>query len=128
VGTKFIATHEAHTGRGYKEKMVEINEDDTVVSRAYTGKTCRVIRTAWTQQFEDQPEKLKKFPEQVMVAAGAGVQQLGSGPDVVLDTDKAFMACGQAAGAVKEIVPARQVVEEFMDGCRRAIDRLSSLK
>jgi enoyl-[acyl-carrier protein] reductase II len=128
VGTKFIATHEAHTGQGYKEKMVEINEDDTVVSRAYTGKTCRVIRTSWTQQFEDHPEKLKKFPEQVMLAAGAGVQQLGSGPDVILDTDKAFMACGQAAGAVKEIVPARQVVEEFMEGCRRTIDRLASLR
>ena len=127
VGTKFIATHEAHTGQGYKERMVEINEDDTVISRAYTGKTCRVIRTEWSQQFEEHPEKLKKFPEQVMVAAAAGVQQLGSGPDVVLDTNRAFMACGQAAGAVKEIVPARQVVEEFMDGCRRAIARLSSL-
>ena len=30
VGTKFIATHEAHTGRGYKEKMVEINEEAIV--------------------------------------------------------------------------------------------------
>ena len=50
VGTKFIATHEAHTGVGYKEKIVEIKEDDTVVSRAYTGKTCRVIRTEWTQE------------------------------------------------------------------------------
>ena len=57
----------------------------------------------------------------------AGVQQLGSGPDVVLDTNRAFMACGQAAGAVKEIVPARQVVEEFMEGCRRAIDRMVSM-
>jgi enoyl-[acyl-carrier protein] reductase II len=127
VGTRFIATNEAHTGQGFKEKMVEINEDDTVISRAYTGKTCRVIRTEWTQQFEDHPEKLKKFPEQVMAAMSAGVQQLGSGPDVVLDTNRAFMACGQAAGAVKSIVPARQIVEEFMDGCHKAISRLNSL-
>ena len=127
VGTKFIATHEAHTGVGYKEKIVEINEDDTVVSRAYTGKTCRVIRTAWTQEFEEHPERLKKFPEQVMLAAQNGIQQLGSGPSVVLDTDRAFMACGQAAGAIKEIVPARQVVEEFMEGCRATIDRLGKL-
>ena len=127
VGTKFIATHEAHTGKGFKEKMVEINEDDTVISRAYTGKTCRVIRTDWTQQFENDPSTLKKFPEQVMLAASQGIQQLGVGPEVTLDTNRAFMACGQAAGAVKEIVPARQVVEEFMDGCRKAIDRLGSL-
>jgi enoyl-[acyl-carrier protein] reductase II len=127
VGTRFIATNEAHTGQGFKEKMVEINEDDTVISRAYTGKTCRVIRTEWTQQFEEHPENLKKFPEQVMAAMSAGVQQLGTGPEEVLDTNRAFMACGQAAGAVKSIVPARQIVEEFMDGCRKAISRLNSL-
>ena len=62
-----------------------------------------------------------------MLAAQNGIQQLGSGPTVTLDTNRAFMACGQAAGAIKEIVPARQVVEEFMDGCRKAIARLSSL-
>ena len=33
VGTRFIATNEAHTGQGFKEKMVEINEDDTVMSK-----------------------------------------------------------------------------------------------
>ena len=62
-----------------------------------------------------------------MAAMSAGIQQLGVGPDVKLDTNRAFMACGQAAGAIKEIVPARKVVEEFMDGCRAAIARLNSL-
>lgn len=128
MGTRFIATHEAHTGRGFKEKMVEIAEDGTVISRAYTGKTCRVIRTDWTNYWEEHPQDLKGFPGQVIAAMEAGVQQLGTGPDVELDTNKAFMACGQAAGAVTDIVSARRVVEEVMEGCRAAIDRLAGLR
>jgi enoyl-[acyl-carrier protein] reductase II len=126
MGTKFIATHEAHTGRGFKEKMLETPEDGTVISKGYTGKTCRVIRTEWTNHFEQHPEELQPFPQQVMTAMQAGVQQLGTGPDVTLDTNRAFMACGQAVGAIDEIKPARQVVEEIMDDARRTLKRLAA--
>jgi enoyl-[acyl-carrier protein] reductase II len=128
IGTKFIATHEAHTGQGFKEKIIASAEDDVVVSRGYTGKTCRVIRTEWTNYWEKHPEELQGFPGQAMAAVQAGVQQLGTGPDVVLDTNKAFMAAGQAVGAIHEIKPARQVVDEIMSEARRTLERLAALK
>ena len=128
IGTKFIATHEAHTGRGYKEKMLEMAEDDTVVSKAYTGKTCRVARTEWTQYFEEHPEELQGFPGQAIATIQAGIHHLGVGPEVELDTNRAFMAIGQAVGAIDEIVPARQVVAEIMDEARRTLERLSALR
>lgn len=125
IGTRFIATHEAHTGRGYKEKMLEMAEDDTVVSRAYTGKTCRVARTEWTQYFEEHPDELQGFPGQAIATIQAGIHHLGVGPEVELDTNRAFMAIGQSVGAIDEIVPARQVVEEIMDDARRTLARLA---
>ena len=69
IGTRFIATPEARAVTGYKEALVERGEDETVVSRAYTGKTCRVVRNEWTQHFEEHPEELKPFPEQIFAAA-----------------------------------------------------------
>jgi enoyl-[acyl-carrier protein] reductase II len=128
MGTRFIATPEAHTGRGYKEKMLETPEDGTVISRGYTGKTCRVIRTEWSDHFDAHPEELQGFPGQVIAAMQAGVQQLGTGPDEELDTTRAFMACGQAVGAIDRIVPAREVVAEIMDGARAALERLARLR
>jgi enoyl-[acyl-carrier protein] reductase II len=128
IGTRFIATHEAHTGRGYKEKMLEMAEDDTVVSKAYTGKTCRVARTEWTQYFEEHPDELQGFPGQAIATIQAGIHHLGVGPEVELDTNRAFMAIGQAVGAIDEIVPARQVVTEIMDEARRTLERLSALR
>jgi enoyl-[acyl-carrier protein] reductase II len=128
IGTKFIATHEAHTGNGYKEKMLTMAEDDTVISKAYTGKTCRVARTEWTQHFDEHPEELQGFPGQAIATIQAGIDHLGVGPETTLDTNKAFMAIGQAVGAIDEIVPAKQVVDEIMTQARETLERLAALR
>lgn len=128
IGTKFIATHEAHTGNGYKEKMLTMAEDDTVISKAYTGKTCRVARTEWTEHFEKHPEELQGFPGQAIATIQAGIDHLGVGPETTLDVNKAFMAIGQAVGAIDEIVPAKQVVDEIMSQARETLERLAALR
>src|SRR4029079_15194437 len=63
IGTRFIATPEARAVIGYKEALVGLAEDGTVVSRAYTGKTCRVVGNDWTRHYEEHPEQLAPFPE-----------------------------------------------------------------
>jgi enoyl-[acyl-carrier protein] reductase II len=128
IGTKFIATHEAHTGNGYKEKMLTMAEDDTVISKAYTGKTCRVARTEWTEHFDKHPEELQGFPGQAIATIQAGIDHLGVGPETTLDVNKAFMAIGQAVGAIDEIVPAKQVVDEIMTQARETLERLAALR
>ena len=60
--TRFIATPEARSVDGYKETLLATAEDGTVISRAYTGKTCRVVRNEWTQHFDEHPEELQPFP------------------------------------------------------------------
>src|SRR4029077_21046773 len=58
VGTRFIATPEARAVPGYKDALVQIGEDGTTISRAYTGKTLRAVRNEWTQYVEEHPEEL----------------------------------------------------------------------
>ena len=128
IGTRFIATPEARAVQGYKETLLAIHEDGTVISRGFTGKTCRVARTEWTQHFDEHPEELQGFPAQAIATIQAGIDHLGVGPDVILDTNKAFMVIGQAVGAIDEIKPARQVVAEIMDEARRTLERLADLK
>jgi enoyl-[acyl-carrier protein] reductase II len=45
VGTRFIATPEARSVLGYKDKLLASREDQTTVSRAYSGKTMRTTTT-----------------------------------------------------------------------------------
>src|SRR5205807_8550123 len=68
IGTRFIATPEARSVTGYKDTLIRIGEDGTTISRAYTGKTCRVVRNSYPQYFEEHPEALQPFPAQVMRA------------------------------------------------------------
>ena len=44
MGTRFLASHEARTVPGYKERMLQTTSRDTQITAAYTGKPCRVIR------------------------------------------------------------------------------------
>lgn len=128
IGTRFIATPEANTGRGYKETLVGLAEDGTVVSRAYTGKTCRVVRTSWTNHFEQHPEELEKFPNQIVKAAQSGVTMLGVDESVELDTDRAFMPAGQGVGAIRSIEPAGDIVRSMIAEAEAVIDRIAALR
>ncbi|MFM8564103.1 MAG: NAD(P)H-dependent flavin oxidoreductase [Acidimicrobiia bacterium] len=121
MGTRFIATPEAHAPNAYKQTLLELPEDGTVVSRAYTGKTCRVVRTDWTQHFEEHPEELKRFPEQVGVSVGAGANHMGAPPEVEVDPKREFMPAGQGVGAVRELVPAGDLVRQIVREAEQVI-------
>ncbi len=125
MGTRFIATPEAHAPNAYKQTLLELPEDGTVVSRAYTGKTCRVVRTEWTQHFEDHPEELKRFPEQVGVSVGAGANHMGAPPEVEVDPKREFMPAGQGVGAVRELVPAGDLVRQIVREAEQIVAAMS---
>ena len=126
VGTRFIATPEARAVPGYKDTLVRIHEDDTVVSRAYTGKTCRVVRTAYTQYFEEHPDELQPFPAQVGRATRDGAFHLGGDETTQVDLEKEFMPAGQGAGAIATLTPAGELVRQFVAEAEAAIDRMVS--
>ena len=128
VGTRFIATHEAQAVNGYKEKLLEIGEDGTVVSRAFTGKTCRVVRNAWTNHFEEHPEELKKFPDQAFASGRAGVNHLGFPNGTEVDVDREFMPAGQGAGAIHGLVPAGDLVASMVREAEEMIDRIAAIR
>ena len=127
VGTRFIATPEARTVDGYKETLLALPEDGTVVSRAFTGKTCRVVRNDWTQRFEEHPEELQPFPAQGAVAARAGATHLGDHGGAPVDLRREFMPCGQGVGAIDALVPAGELVVRFVEEAEHALAQASAL-
>jgi enoyl-[acyl-carrier protein] reductase II len=126
VGTRFIATPEARTVAGYKETLIDLPDDGTVISRGFTGKTCRVVRNDWTQHFEEHPEELQPFPTQAVVAARAGVNHLGDHTGKPVDLEREFMPTGQGAGAIRSLVPAGELVVRIVEEAERALSRASA--
>src|SRR5918992_5919912 len=77
LGTRFIATPEARSTPGYKDALLETAEDGTAISRAWTGKTLRVVRNGYTQWFEEHPDELAPFPAQFGRSLSDGANHLG---------------------------------------------------
>jgi enoyl-[acyl-carrier protein] reductase II len=124
VGTRFIATPEARAVNGYKDALLTIAEDATVVSRAYTGKTCRVVRNDWTEHYERHPEELQPFPGQVLASSQAGANHLGAPDGTEVDVRREFMPCGQGVGAIDRLIPAGELVRAIVVEAERTIARL----
>ena len=128
IGTRFIATPEAQAVNGYKDALLASAEDDTVISKSYTGKTCRVVRNDWTKHFEEHPDELKPFPTQAGVSARAGVNHLGYPNGTAVDADKEFMPAGQGVGAIKELIPAADIVRSMVKDAEQIIERLAAVR
>jgi enoyl-[acyl-carrier protein] reductase II len=126
VGTRFIATPEARAVPGYKETLLRTHEDGTTITRAYTGKTCRVVENAYTKAFEAEGGTPEPFPMQVIKSMQDGANHLGgdeSTPDV--DPDREFWPAGQGVGAIDELVPAGELVARFVREAEEAMGVLS---
>jgi len=129
VGTRFIATPEARSAPGYKDTLLATGEDGTVVSRAFSGKPMRVVRNDTTQHFEEHPEELKPFPEQLVVATAGGFLHLPEGDDAEgVDPERECYPAGQGVGAIHEVVPAAELVRRFVADAEEALARAESAR
>ena len=128
IGTRFIATPEARAVNGYKEALVASREDDTVISRSYTGKPCRVVRNEWTNHYEEHPEDIKTFPLQAIASSQANVNHLGYPSGTNVDTSREFYPAGQGAGAVSELIPAGKLVRDIVAQAEEILQKLARIK
>jgi enoyl-[acyl-carrier protein] reductase II len=123
IGTRFIATPEARAVPGYKDALIATPEDGTVVSRAFTGKTLRAVRNQVTQHYEEHPEELKPFPDQMIVSTTGGFLHLPQGDEATdVDPNRECYPAGQGIGAIHDLVPAAELVRRFVDEAERALD------
>jgi enoyl-[acyl-carrier protein] reductase II len=100
---------------GYKDALLAAREDSTTISRAFSGKTMRVLRNGYTRHFEDHPEELQPFPGQLGRSMQDGAWHLGGGgltPGV--DPDREGYPAGQDVGAISALEPALDLVRRIV--------------
>jgi len=109
MGTRFIATNEAYGHDNYKRKIVAIDEEGTIVHRGATGNPCRAIRNDFTREWEKRAAEILPFPLQAQrVGFPAAIRAREEG-----HVEAGHAACGQSAGLINEIVPAREIIERM---------------
>ncbi len=115
IGTRIIATPEARAVRGYKDALVQTREDGTTISRAFSGKTMRVVRNRYTTYFDDHPDDLSPFPTQIGRSINDGAFHLGGDEETPgIDPDRECYPTGQGVGAIQTLIPAGSLVAQIV--------------
>ena len=109
VGTRFLATDEGGALPVNKKRIIDSTDEDTRVSKSYTGKTLRASYNKFHDLWEGSGLEPLPFPTQVLISSAL----LGSFIEARKDDYVGGLA-GQISGLIKEIQPARQVIEEMV--------------
>ncbi len=125
TGTIWLTTAESDWPPAQKETYLKATSRDTVRTRAWTGKPCRVLRNDWTDAWDanDTPDPLG-LPLQYMVTSDAVVRghMYASQAQSV-----GFSPAGQIVGSVSAVKPVRLVIQEMIEEYLDAVERLNDL-
>jgi enoyl-[acyl-carrier protein] reductase II len=127
MGTRFIASEEAHAAPLYKTRLTEAGSADTVVTRCYSGKPMRVVGNSYVDDWERRTDEIKPFPDQMSHSVRTGVLPLMSGSDEDIDLERSCLPAGQGIGGINEILPVREIMDRVMRDARETIERLGGL-
>ena len=130
MGTRFIASAEAHAAQSYKETVVGAGDTDTTRRRCYSGKPMRCRTNEYILDWERRPDEIQAFPMQAALSVQTDViGGIGGVTDEArLNAEKSCFAMGQSAGGVKEILPVKDIVDQIMADAEAAITRVAGLR
>ena len=123
-GTLWLTVEEADVAPGQTAAYLAASSADTIRSRSYTGKPCRMLKNEWTEAWarDDTPDPLP-MPLQMMVAidaVGASHRYPDKAPPV------AFNPCGQVIGRATKVRKTKDVIYDLVEEYVEAVDRLAA--
>ena len=122
MGSLWLTTAESSASSEVIERYLEATSSDTVRSRSYTGKPARMLRSAWTDAWEDPkgPGPLG-MPLQNILTAEANARIARSHRK-----DLAFAPVGQIVGSMNSVRPVRDVMFDLVNDYIEAVEGLTA--
>jgi NAD(P)H-dependent flavin oxidoreductase YrpB (nitropropane dioxygenase family) len=127
TGSLWLTVEEAHAQPAQKESFLKAGVDDTVRTKAWTGKPARVLRNHWTDSWDD-PDTLEPLPMPLhgLVTADAMRRtETYAGADRTQDV--AMNICGQVIGQINQVESCKSVVYRLIDEYLAALEQVTSL-
>ena len=115
IGSAFIATDEARADEAYKQAIVSGSSDDIVYSNLFTGVHGNYLAPSIRAAGLDPDNLPESDPSTMSFGGGEGSKKKAW---------KDIWGSGQGIGAVKKIVPARELVQRLSDEYAAARRRL----
>jgi len=118
VGTRFVCATEAGAPERHQQAVINADYHDTIRSTIYTGRPMRILKNPYVLKWENERQQeihdlLKQgvIPYQKDFDDKAAKNETFS-PEEMMAGRPLLM--GQAAGAIKDIKPAKQIIDEMI--------------
>jgi NAD(P)H-dependent flavin oxidoreductase YrpB (nitropropane dioxygenase family) len=120
VGTRFICATEAGAPPRHQKGVVGATVHDTIRTIIFTGRPMRVLKNAYNMDWEEnRAAEIKELTGKGILPVYHDIaEKEKSGDEVDFKTRMEMMPLlmGQAAGAVNDIKPAAEIMEEMVQG------------
>ena len=125
TGSQWLMVEESENTPVQQAAYVNATSRDTVRSRSFTGKPCRMLKNDWTDAWSTpgNPEPLG-MPLQYMVS-GMAVAATHRWPDQTVDV--AFNPVGQVVGQFEKVEKTAAVIERWVNEYIEATERLDAI-
>ena len=125
TGSLWLTVAEADVPPAQMQSYFDATSRDTLRSRSWTGKPCRMLRNDWTEAWEnpENPDPLG-MPLQYMVS-GIAVAATHNYPDQTVDV--AFNPVGQVVGQFEKVEKTSAVIERWVNEYLEATSHLDEL-
>ena len=118
MGSAFIATDEANADEAYKNMIVDSTASEIVYSNLFTGVHGNYLKKSIINSGLD-PENLPESDPSKM--------NFGSGGSSKAKAWRDIWGAGQGVGAVKQVVPAAELIQRLQAEYQAARERLAAL-
>lgn len=106
VGTRFVACEEAGSGPYHRNLIKKTDYSETIRTTIYTGRPMRVNASKFVLDWENnRKEEINKLLEQGKLPTPYGSQD---------NIEERPFLMGQAAGAISDVKPAQEIVDEMV--------------
>lgn len=119
MGTRFMCASECEIHENIKRMILKAKDRDTTVSGRSTGHPIRSLKNKLTKQYEEMERKC--VPVEQLEELGIGRLRAAM---IEGDSETGTVACGQIAGLVKEIQPAKVIIADIIQGAEEAMRSL----
>jgi len=119
VGTRFICATEAGAPQEHVKTVLDATVHDSLRTIIYTGRPMRVRKEPYVEDWHNNRRtEMMKLTAKGIIPAKNDVQRHKEGKPVppTFETRKCWLM-GQCSGAVNEVKPAKQIIEEMMTQC-----------
>lgn len=130
VGTRFVCAKEAGAPPRHQQAIIQADYHDTIRTTIFTGRPMRVLKNEYILNWENERQnEIKELISKGTIPVNYDLEQKSSkGEEVspVLMARLRPLLMGQVAGAITDIKPAAEIINEMMRDAVSILKQLNS--